>query len=104
MDSPLKKNDVAIVLRPIVQDDVEWDGGFQLLVCVADPVDLDDEHMKSLLTVASYLAAAVPLMEESEKFTELLCDRAEQLAGNVIVSGSLVPILTKDTDCEGGMQ
>ena len=104
MDSPLKKNDVAIVLRPIIEDNVEWDGSFQLLVSVAGPVDLDDDHMKSLLTVASYLAAAIPLMEESEKFTELLRDRAEQLAGNVLIGDSLVPILTKDTDCEGGMQ
>lgn len=104
MDSSLKKNDVAVVLRPIIEDGVEWDGSFQLLVNVAGPVDLDDEHMRSLLTVASYLASAVPLMEESEKFTELLRDKAEQLAGNVLIGDSMMPLLTEDTDCEGGVQ
>jgi hypothetical protein len=104
MDSPLKKNDVAVVLRPIIEDGVEWDGSFQLLVNVAGPVDLDDDHMKSLLTVASYLAAAVPLMEESAKFTELLRDRAEQLTGSVLIGDNMVPLLTKDTKCKGGMQ
>lgn len=104
MDLPLKKNDVAVVLRPIIEDGVEWDGGFQLMVSVAGPVDLDDEHMTSLLTLASYLAAAVPLMEESTKFTELLRDRAEQLAGTVLIGDSAMPLLTEDTDCEGGMQ
>jgi len=104
MDSPLKKNDVAVVLRPIIEDGVEWDGSFQLLVNVAGPVDLDDDHMKSLLTVASYLAAAVPLMEESAKFTELLRDRAEQLVGTVLIGDNMVPLFTKDTKCEGGMQ
>jgi len=104
MDSPLKKNDVAVVLRPIIEDGVEWDGSFQLLVNVAGPVDLDDDHMKSLLTVASYLAAAVPLMEESAKFTELLRDRAEQLVGTVLIGDNMVPLLTRDTKCKGGMQ
>jgi hypothetical protein len=104
MDSPLKKNDVAVVLRPIIEDGVEWDGSFQLLVNVAGPVDLDDDHMKSLLTAASYLAAAVPLMEESAKFTELLRDRAEQLVGTVLIGDSMVPLFTKDTKCKGGMQ
>lgn len=104
MDSTLKKNDVAVVLRPIIEDGVEWDGSFQLLVNVVGPVTLDEEHMKSLLTVASYLAAAVPLMEESKAFTELLRDRAEQLTGDVLIGDSMVPLLNKDTKCEGGVQ
>ena len=104
MDSTLNKNDVAVVLRPIIEDGVEWDGAFQLLVSVAGPVELDEEHMKSLLTVASYLAAAVPLMEESKAFTELLRDRAEQLTGDVLIGDSGAALLTKDTKCEGGVQ
>lgn len=104
MDSPIKKNDVALVLRPIVKDGVEWDGSFQLMVTMAGPVDLDEEHMKSLLTIASYLAAAVPLMEESSRFTELLSDRAEKLAGQVLIGESMSELLTKDTKCEGGVQ
>ena len=104
MDSPLKKNDVALVLRPIITDGVEWDGSFQLLVSVAGPVDLDDEHMHSMLTVASYLAAAVPLMEESAKFTELLRDRADALAGSDLIGNSSMQIITEDTECEGGVQ
>ena len=104
MDSPLKKNDVAVVLRPIIEDGVEWDGAFQMLVSVAGPVELDEEHMKSLLTVASYLAAAVPLMEESKAFTELLRDRAEQLTGDVLIGDGGTALLTKDTKCEGGVQ
>lgn len=104
MDSPLQKNDVALVLRPIVEDGVEWDGSFQLLVNVAGPVELDEEHMRSLLTVASYLAAAVPLMEESKAFTELLRDRAEQLTGDIVIGESMAPLLTRNTKCEGGMQ
>ena len=104
MDSPLKKNDVAVVLRPIIEDGVEWDGAFQMLVSVAGPVELDEEHMRSLLTVASYLAAAVPLMEESKAFTELLRDRAEQLTGDVLIGDGGTALLTKDTKCEGGVQ
>ncbi len=104
MDSTLKQNDVAVVMRPIIEDGVEWDGSFQLMVNVAGPVTLDDEHMQSLLTVASYLCAAVPLMEDSAAFTELLRDRADQLTGEVYIGDSCVPLLTKDTKCEGGMQ
>lgn len=104
MDSPLKKNDVALVLRPITEDNVEWDGSFQLMVVAVGPVDLDDDHMRSLLTVASYLAAAVPLMDESTKFTELLRDRADQLVGSVVIGESGAALLTKDSKCEGGVQ
>lgn len=104
MDSTLKKNDVALVLRPIIEDGVEWDGAFQLMVTVAGPVDLDDDHMRSLLTIASYLAAAVPLMEESKAFTELLRDRAEQLSGDVLIGDSMAPLLNRNTKCEGGVQ
>ena len=104
MDPTLKPNDVAVVLRPIIEDGVEWDGSFQLLVNVVGPVTLDEEHMKSLLTVASYLAAAVPLMEESKAFTELLRDRAEQLTGDVLIGDGMTPLLNEDTECEGGVQ
>lgn len=104
MDSPLQKNDVALVLRPTIEDGVEWDGSFRLIVNVAGPVDLDDDHMRSLLTVASYLAAAIPLMGESTKFTELLRDRADQLTGEVLVGDDLTPVLSKHTKCEGGVQ
>lgn len=104
MDSTLKNNDVAVVLRPIIEDNVEWDGSFQLMVTVAGPVKLDEEHMRSLLTVASYLCAAVPLMEESKSFTELLRDRAEQLSGNVLIGDSMVPLLNRNTKCDGGVQ
>jgi len=104
MDSPLQKNDVAVVLRPIIEDGVEWDGAFQLMVNVAGPVELDEEHMRSLLTVASYLCAAVPLMEESKAFTELLRNRAEQLTGDVVIGDSMTPLLTRNTKCEGGVQ
>tara|TARA_R110000868_G_scaffold146349_5_gene367153 strand:- start:910 stop:1224 length:315 start_codon:yes stop_codon:yes gene_type:complete len=104
MDSTLKNNDVAVVLRPIIEDNVEWDGSFQLMVTVAGPVELDEEHMRSLLTVASYLCAAVPLMEESKSFTELLRDRAEQLSGNVLIGDRMVPLLTRNTKCDGGVQ
>lgn len=104
MDSTLKKNDVAVVLRPIIEDGVEWDGAFQLMVTVAGPAELDEDHMRSLLTVASYLAAAVPLMEESARFTELLRDRADQLTGDVLIGDSMTPVLNKNTKCEGGVQ
>ena len=104
MDSTLKKNDVAVVLRPIIEDGVEWDGAFQMLVTVAGPVELDAEHMKSLLTVASYLAAAVPLMEESARFTELLRDKADTMTADVLVGDSMTPLLRHNTKCEGGMQ
>jgi len=104
MDSPLKPNDVAVVLRPIIEDGVEWDGAFQMLVSVAGPVTLGEEPMRSLMTVASYLAAAVPLMEESKAFTELLRDRAEQLTGDVVIGDSMAPLLTRNTKCEGGVQ
>ena len=104
MDSPLKKNDVAVVLRPIIEDGVEWDGAFQMLVNVAGPVELDEEHMRSLLTVASYLCAAVPLMEDSARFTELLRDKADTMMGDVFVGDSMTSLLTKNTKCEGGVQ
>jgi len=93
-----------VVLRPIIEDGVEWDGAFQLMVTVAGPVTLGEEPMRSLMTVASYLAAAVPLMEESARFTELLRDRADQLSGDVVIGDSMTPLLTKNTKCEGGVQ
>lgn len=104
MDSTLKKNDVAVVLRPIIEDGVEWDGAFQMMVTVAGPVELDEEHMKSLLTVASYLCAAVPLMEESARFTELLRDKADTMTADVLIGDSMTPLLRHNTKCEGGVQ
>jgi hypothetical protein len=104
MDSPLKPNDVAVVLRPIIEDGVEWDGAFQMLVNVAGPVTLGEEPMRSLMTVASYLAAAVPLMEESARFTELLRDKADTMTGDVVIGDSMTPLLTRNTKCEGGVQ
>ena len=104
MDSPLKPNDVAVVLRPIIEDGVEWDGAFQMLVSVAGPVTLGEEPMRSLMTVASYLAAAVPLMEESARFTELLRDKADTMTGDVVIGDSMTPLLTRNTKCEGGVQ
>ena len=104
MDSTLKKNDVAVILRPIIEDGVEWDGAFQMMVTVAGPVTLDEEHMRSLFTVASYLCAAVPLMEESARFTELLRDKADTMTGDVLIGDSMTPLLTRNTKCEGGIQ
>lgn len=104
MDFTLKKNDVAVVLRPIIEDGFEWDGAFQMIVTVAGPVELDEEYMKSLLVVASYLCAAVPLMQESARFTELLRDKADTMMGDVLIGDSMVPLLNKNTKCEGGVQ
>lgn len=104
MDSTLKKNDVAVVLRPLIEDGVEWDGSFQLLVVTAGPVTLDEAPMRSLITVAAYLTAAVPLMEESARFTELLRDKADTMTGDVVIGDSMTPVLNKNTKCEGGVQ
>jgi len=56
------------------------------------------------MTVASYLAAAVPLMEESARFTELLRDKADTMIGDVVIGDSMTPLLRHNTKCEGGVQ
>jgi hypothetical protein len=111
METPFNPNDVAVVLRPIIKDG-KCDGDFELMVSVVGPVTLPQDEIRTLISVASLIASAVPLMEESKPFTELLMNKCEEIyedGGYVLMSNDIfdqtkTKELTEDTDTVGGMQ
>lgn len=111
MATPFNPNDVAVVLRPVIENG-KCDGNFELMVSVVGPVTIPEEEIRTLVSIASLLASAVPLMEESKPFTELLMNKCKEIyedGGYVLMSDAIfdqtkAELLTKDTKTVGGMQ
>jgi hypothetical protein len=111
MATPFNPNDVAVVLRPVIKDGT-CNGDFELMVSVVGPITLPQEEIRTLVSIASLLASAVPLMEESKPFTELLMKKCEEiyedggyvLMNEVVVDQTKTEALTEDTKTVGGIQ
>jgi hypothetical protein len=103
MDKPFKPNDVAVILRPIINKDEKWDGDFELMVCAVGPVTLAEEDMQDMVAVATLMATTVPMMEEDKAFTEkLYADGSIDLGDATVVDDTHV--LTQYSKTVGGVQ
>lgn len=110
MDNPFKPNDVAVVMRPVMKDDGEWSGEFELMVCVVGPVTLDEEHMQDLVGVGTLMATTVSIMEEDTTFTARILKKCDEIyqEGKFDLGNERVVdkdhVLTSYTKTVGGMQ
>ena len=110
MDNPFKPNDVAVILRPIIDKDKKWDGNFELMVCAVGPVTLAEEDMQDMVAVATLMATTVPLMEEDKKFTEKVMKKCDEIyeQGKIDVGGDKpvdkTHVLTTYSKTVGGVQ
>ena len=85
MDSteyPIKPNDVALVLRPIVTEDNEWDGNFEVFITGAGPVTITEENTRDLISMAMLVATTISMMEEDVDLTEKIMTECAKLYGD----------------------
>ena len=79
MDNPFKPNDVAVVMRPSMNDSGEWSGDFELMVCVVGPATLPEENMQDMVGIATLMATTVSIMEEDKSFTARIMKKCDEL-------------------------
>jgi hypothetical protein len=79
---PLKPNDVALVLRPIVTDDNEWDGNFEVFITGAGPITITEENTRDLISMAMLVATTISMMEEDVDLTEKIMTECTKLYGD----------------------
>jgi hypothetical protein len=85
MDSteyPLKPNDVALVLRPIVTEDNEWDGNFEVFITGAGPVTITEDNIRDLISTAMLVATTISMMEKDIDLTEKIMIECAKLYGD----------------------
>ena len=114
MDSteyPLKPNDVALVLRPIVTEDNEWDGNFEVFITGAGPVTISEENTRDLISMAMLVATTISMMEEDVDLTEKIMTECTKLYGDAddvdiqtMIATEEGLSLTVNSKTVGGMQ
>ena len=65
-------NDILVRLSPFLDPKGEWTGELLVGMVSSEDNDLSEDDYFSIMQLASMLCAAVPLMEEDEKFREVL--------------------------------
>ena len=70
----LQPNDVAIILRPHVGKDGEWDQTYEVIISGFGPVSISKEAMDDMIGMAVLLASFVPLMESDEEIAAAITD------------------------------
>ena len=113
MDSteyPLKPNDIALVLRPIVTGDNEWDGNFEVFITGAGPVTITEENTRDLVSMAMLVATTISMMEEDVDLTEKIMTECTKLYGDAddvdiqnIIATEEGSILTLTSKTVGGV-
>lgn len=84
MDTPfkegrsLKPNDVAIVLRPHIEDGI-YQGSFGVFISCFGPLVISKDDTDNLLGMAMMLASVIPHMEKDEE----LADKIAKFCGEV---------------------
>lgn len=114
MDSteyPLKPNDVALVLRPIITDENEWDGNFEVFITGAGPITISVENIRDLISMAMLVATTIPMMEEDVDLTEKIMTECSKLYGDAddvdiqtMIATEEGLSLTVNSKTVGGMQ
>ena len=114
MDSteyPLKPNDVALVLRPIVTEDNEWDGNFEVFITGAGPITIPEGNTRDLISMAMLVATTISMMEEDVDLTEKIMTECTKLYGDAddvdiqtMIATEEGLSLTVNSKTVGGMQ
>lgn len=114
MDSteyPLKPNDVALVLRPVITEDDEWDGNFEVFITGAGPITISEENIRDLISMAMLVATTIPMMEEDVDLTEKIMTECSKLYGDAddvdiqtMIATEEGLTLTVNSKTVGGMQ
>jgi hypothetical protein len=110
-ETELRPNDVAIILRPTIQDGM-WAGDFEVLVSGFGPVTLKKEHMDDMIGMGVLIASVVPFMEEHEDIAKQIMEHCDKYYSHVAEveydpnhnSFSDTFVLTADTVTQGGKQ
>jgi len=74
----LQPNDVAIILRPHVGEDGQWDQTFEVIISGFGPVSISKEAMDDMIGMAVLLASVVPLMESDEEIASEIQDHCSK--------------------------
>lgn len=111
MDSPIHPNDVAIILRPTLEDDQDWNGNFEIIISGFGPMTMSEENARELISMAMLVASIIPMMEKDEKLTERVMAECAKYYGdpadvdfqdNKIIDSEYT--LTVNSKTVGGMQ
>lgn len=108
-ETELKPNDVAIILRPNIQNG-KWEGDFEVLVSGFGPITLSKEHMDDMIGMGVLVASVVPFMEEHEHIAKQImeyCSKYYSHLGELAYdpnhnSFGDAFVLTEDTITHGG--
>lgn len=110
-DKPFQPNDIAIIFRPSLVDNEEWDGEYQVLISVVGPVTMKQEDFDKMMSVASVVSSTVHLMETDEEMCEAILENYRKFfeeGDNEMLSTSEDYkedfILKEDTETYGGKQ
>jgi len=74
----LQPNDIAVILRPNLGEDKEWDSTFEVIVSGFGPVSISKEAMDDMIGMAVLLASVVPLMESNEEIAKEIMDHCNK--------------------------
>lgn len=77
-NNDLQPNDVAIILRPHVGKDGQWDNTFEVVISGFGPVSISKEAMDDMIGMAVLLASVVPLMESNEEVAAEIMDHCNK--------------------------
>ena len=108
----MKPNDVAMILRPIIVEGEEWDGGFEVLIAGIGPVTLPENNIRELISMAMLVATTIPMMENDSELTEKIMIECAKVYGdaddvdiqNMIDSVEGGSSFTINSKTVGGMQ
>lgn len=73
-NNDLQPNDIAVILRPNIGEDKQWDNTFEVIVSGFGPVSISKEAMDDMIGMAVLLASVVPLMESNEEIAKEIMD------------------------------
>ena len=106
----LKPNDIALILRPTIEDGV-YTKSFQVLVSGYGPLTISQDDADNLIGMAMILAATVQYMQEDDKLADKLvayCGKVFADVGDFAYNPDHDSfsdgIFTVDTKTVGGMQ
>jgi hypothetical protein len=75
----LDDNDVLVRLSPFLDPKGEWTGELLVGMISSEDNNLSDDDYVSIMQLGSMLCAAVPLMEDNEKFREMLYNHTQSM-------------------------
>ena len=109
MEQEFKQNDVVIILRPIVEDNSEWDGRYSVNVAALGPITLSTDDIQHLISAGLMMASTASLLETDKEVADKVLAHCEAVVGD-LGEEAVLPVaimagkIDKDTPTVGGMQ